>query len=506
MKNYFCLLCVLLLMPVLVCARGHKTYKQVESLYSNVKWLSINKVEFNDTSTIVDITAHGKINGDFHISKDIHLNGEDGKIYGIKKVENVKLEDKNYIGRDGTHSFSLYFDPLAKDTKAFDLLEGWADNEIRVLGIYNKKKGLKFLDAKDEIDVKEVAIDNFIEGKTCIKGRIENYSSENEGETLVFHNNKYEGFISGQKHYKYNRCKIEISPSGIFCADINLDHPLWTKLVLEKSKKEIPIYVRPGDTLDITIRNCQSEELEVQYVSSNPKGCCENLMKHCNVPMIFAQWNEVTNFGQNIDYGHFVSEICECTERNMLLCDYFAWKHRLTPWEHHLLKNRQLLDLTVEHLFIASKSIKEVLTLPQGREARKEDYTGYDFSIYDILRLLPSDDPSLCYILNNVYFPRSLNLLYPIGFVRTYAFINNPNSNLDKYREETKVQIETIKELVGQDKSAAWMIDAFLVFKILDMPYTLSKEEKNAYMNYLLSLMTVPYYKNRLQKLVSFVN
>jgi hypothetical protein len=77
---------------------------------------------------------------------------------------------------------------------------------------------------------------------------------------------------------------------------------------------------------------------------------------------------------------------------------------------------------------------------------------------------------------------------------------------LDKYREETKLQIEAIKELVGQNKSAVWMIDAFLVFKIINLPYSLSKEEKNVYMDYLLSLMTVPYYKNRLQKLVSFVN
>lgn len=506
MKNYFCLLCVLLLMPVLVCARGHKTYKQVESLYSNVKWLSINKVEFNDTSTIVDITAHGKINGDFHISKDIHLNGEDGKIYGIKKVENVKLEDKNYIGRDGTHSFSLYFEPLAKDTKAFDLLEGWSDNDIRILGIYNKKKGLKFLKVKDGINGEEITEDKFTQGNVRIEGKIEDFTTEIKDEKLVFHNNKYEGLISNQLHYKYNKPRFEIKPDGTFCIDININHPLWTKIDFVKRKKEIPIYVRPGDTLNINIKNWHKEVFDVQYTCSNPLGCYENLMKHSNVPVIFAQWNKVTNFGQNLDFNHFVSEISKCTEKNLQLCDYYTWKYQLTPWENHLLKNRQLLLLSEQHLFIASKSIKEVLTLPQGREARKEDYTGYDFSIYDILRLLPSDDPSLCYILNNVYFPRSLNLLYPIGFARTYAFINNPNSNLDKYREETKVQIETIKELVGQDKSAAWMIDAFLVFKILDMPYTLSKEEKNAYMNYLLSLMTVPYYKNRLQKLVSFVN
>ena len=499
------LLSILCCLPILTWARGNTTYKQVETLYSNAEWLCINRVEMNDTATIVDITASGKINGDFQLSKNIHLCGENGKTYNIKKVENVVLEDKNYIGRDGTHSFSLYFEPLTKDTKAFDLLEGWADNEIRILGIHNKKKGLKFLNVKDGINYNEVSSDKFIKGIVHIKGKIENYSSDNKNEKLVFHNSKYEGLISNQCYYKFNRTDIEISSDGKFNADISLDHPLWTKLVLEKSKKNIPVYVRPGDTLEITIRDCENENFNVQYASGNPMGCYENLMKHSNVPIIYAQWNKLTNFGQNLDDEHFVSGIRECTEKNMQLCDYFAWKYKLTPWETHLLKNRQLLLLTEQHLFIASKSVQEKFTIPQGREPQKEDYTGYNFSIYKIMDLLPHNDPSLCYILNNTSFPRSIDLIYPIGLAKTYAFFNNPNNKVDQYKEETKIQIETLQDLMGTEKSSNWIIESYLVYKITQLPNSLNTNERNEIVDFISSSLTIPYYKNKLQELIHLV-
>ncbi len=500
------LLSILCCLPILTWARGNTTYKQVETLYSNAEWLCINRVEMNDTATIVDITASGKINGDFQLSKNIHLCGENGKTYNIKKVENVVLEDKNYIGRDGTHSFSLYFEPLAKDTKAFDLLEGWSDNDIRILGIYNKKKGLKFLKVKDDINGKEITEDKFTQGNVRIEGKIEDFTTENKDEKLVFHNNKYEGLISNQLHYKYNKPRFEIKPDGTFCIDININHPLWTKIDFVKRKKEIPIYVRPGDTLNINIKNWQKEVFDVQYTCSNPLGCYENLMKHSNVPIIYAQWNKLTNFGQNLDDEHFVSGIRECTEKNMQLCDYFAWKYKLTPWETHLLKNRQLLLLTEQHLFIASKSVQEKFTIPQGREPQKEDYTGYNFSIYKIMDLLPHNDPSLCYILNNTSFPRSIDLIYPIGLAKTYAFFNNPNNKVDQYKEETKIQIETLQDLMGTEESSNWIIESYLVYKITQLPNSLNTNERNEIVDFISSSLTIPYYKNKLQELIHLVN
>ena len=52
---------------------------------------------------------------------------------------------------------------------------------------------------------------------------------------------------------------------------------------------DIPVYVRPGDTLDLVIK-AKGEGIEtVEYTSSHPKGCYEKLLK-CKVPEIYAEW------------------------------------------------------------------------------------------------------------------------------------------------------------------------------------------------------------------------
>ena len=42
----------------------------------------------------------------------------------------------------------------------------------------------------------------------------------------------------------------------------------------------VPFYVRPGDTLDITVKGMLEKDVTVDYVSSHPRGCYENLLKH----------------------------------------------------------------------------------------------------------------------------------------------------------------------------------------------------------------------------------
>ena len=62
---------------------------------------------------------------------------------------------------------------------------------------------------------------------------------------------------------------------------------------------DIPVYVRPGDTLDLVIK-AKGEGIEtVEYTSSHPKGCYEKLLK-CKVPEIYANGSVRERFGRRL--------------------------------------------------------------------------------------------------------------------------------------------------------------------------------------------------------------
>ena len=68
-----------------------------------------------------------------------------------------------------------------------------------------------------------------------------------------------------------------LEPDGTFYAELSLDHPIWADMVLGGENTAVPFYIRPGDTLDITVKGMLEKDVTVDYASSHP----EAVMRTC---------------------------------------------------------------------------------------------------------------------------------------------------------------------------------------------------------------------------------
>ena len=91
-------------------------------------------------------------------------------------------------------------------------------------------------------------------------------------------------------------------------------------MVLGGENTAVPFYVRPGDTLDITVKGMLEKDVTVDYASSHPRGCYENLLKHQYVPVIYYGWERLSDYGRNLDTEYFLKNVDESVAENMRLC------------------------------------------------------------------------------------------------------------------------------------------------------------------------------------------
>jgi len=84
----------------------------------------IENVETNSKSTVLTF-RHQNNRGGVNVHPDIYLRTPDGKQYGFKKAEGIPLAPDNHVFKpgEGNLEFKVYFQPLPKGTKEFDVHE-----------------------------------------------------------------------------------------------------------------------------------------------------------------------------------------------------------------------------------------------------------------------------------------------------------------------------------------------------------------------------------------------
>lgn len=325
-----------LLPPTTLLGKGEVAYTRLQSFYSNAGMVGIDKVVLSDTATVMYCTAKGKINAWFQFSPSTYLSDEEDARYPVKGAVGLALGEKCYIPKAGLLEFRLLFEPMPKDTKIFDLIEGTDKDMFRIYGIHAAKTKVKIPEAKEVMDAEETSEKMFRKGKAVVRGKIEEYSRDWNNGILFFD----VSFLGHREiaPYPINRPCTALKPDGTFYAELSLDHPVWAEMKMEGGNLPVPFYVRPGDTLDITVKGVREGNVTVDYASSHPKGCYENLLKHQDVPLICYGWERLSDYGRNLDTEYFLKNVDESVAENMRLCDYVAWKYKLSPWETHLLK------------------------------------------------------------------------------------------------------------------------------------------------------------------------
>lgn len=493
------------LLPTTLLGKGEVAYTRLQSFYSNAGMVAIDKVVLSDTATVMYCTAKGKINAWFQFAPSTYLSDEEDARYPVKGAVGLTLGEKCYIPKAGQLEFRLLFEPMPKDTKIFDLIEGTDKDMFRIYGIHDAKAKVKIPEAKEEIDAEETSEKMFRKGKAVVRGKIEGYSRDWNKGVLLFD----VSFLGqgGIVPFPISRPCTALEPDGTFCRDLSLDHPIWADMVLGGENTAIPFYVRPGDTLDITVKGMWEKSVTVDYVSSHPKGCYENLLKHQDVPLIYYGWEHLSDYGRNLDPEYFLKKVDESVAENMRLCDYVAWKYKLSPWETHLLKNRQRFELVQQrYILSANKLVEEKVEFPGRVPIQKEDYIGYDYSPFKVLKILPLDDPSLSFLPWSMGFPPAIDLSMLLNFFNSYAVfdVSSRPGPFDYAEVEIKgdsLKMKTLLELLGMEKTP-WALQAYLTHSVTRLQGEWSVGQRERLVDFLSSsYLTYPYFKEKIKEL-----
>lgn len=88
------------------------------------KSLTVTRVEFTDTATVVSFHSKYKPKWWIKISQLSYLIGDDGNRYRARTGIGIKLGDEFYMPESGEADFKVCFEPMPRKTRYVDFIEG----------------------------------------------------------------------------------------------------------------------------------------------------------------------------------------------------------------------------------------------------------------------------------------------------------------------------------------------------------------------------------------------
>ena len=257
----------------LLCATGCKTtYIMPDTMASvNVEKqmgenLVAERVVTTKKSTTIDL-AMSPVQQPayrYRFSADSYLLDEGGRKYPLLSAQGITLDSAYRAQGEEEVRFSLTFDPLPKEVKMFDFIEGNAPKAFRLLGIRDKKTPLTAPTYQELSSANKYTLpdDWLVSDSVTVRGRIEGYDAKKFGfKTLSCR--------VGDVFGKYNpNVTVNIARDGSFEQKFYVSYPMRLFLSPYKSKVTfpgVPFFARPGETVDITIRQNEHGVYEGYY-------------------------------------------------------------------------------------------------------------------------------------------------------------------------------------------------------------------------------------------------
>ena len=253
-------------------AKTFKTIKAPEAMACLNVWgeFKAREVIFTDTATTVRFTMEKGKGQSFRFASTSYLLDEGGNRYPLHSAEGIALDSWVQSPESGITNFTMYFDPMPKKVQVFDYIEGDEKGSFRLLGIHDKKYKVNVptLQELSEANPYTVPADWFKTDTITIRGRIEDYDTEKLGFTYM-------------NCYYYNVFEkdgvtliFDISPDGTFEKKFQANYPTREIIVPDNSNirfDNIPIFARPGETIDITIKPNEYGVYECYYNNGSSK-------------------------------------------------------------------------------------------------------------------------------------------------------------------------------------------------------------------------------------------
>ena len=315
------------------------------ALYSNANGLHIEDVCLTASGTEVSFRYEASPYSRFSISSTAFLVDEQCVRHPITGCKGILLDSLQIVPDNGYSRFSITFTAMAENTEWFDFIEGMALRHWILYGIHKSSLEPSFPTAKETVAPEELQPHFFQPDSVTIHGRIHGYSRLNMPHVLEF---RYESEHLSRNEQTYPNCAM-INEDGSFSGGFLMDKPTW--LWIEEgwgdggtstARRLIPVFARPGDTVNVQIYDHGTWKERVEY--SNPLGrnCLSGLMQ------LVGRWPvELRDFGtaENIGFAGLDTLFSGVVEQVSTMQDYLIYKYKLSPWESHLFKSEQLLTL-----------------------------------------------------------------------------------------------------------------------------------------------------------------
>ena len=243
-------------------ANGAVVWEKPYYVSTSISLFNLQSVEFYDSATIVKAQIKDP---EMIVSSDLHLCGEDGKDYLLKYCKEFALDAPIPEYENGDVTMTLVFEPLPLTTTFFDMLEGLAVSQCRVMGISDVNSPVQVKPyALNEMKTNELRKDFFSEKTACIKGKVNGYALSNGVTSLDF-------FLVNNLTGESEPVSLKIKDDGTFEQKIDIHYPVLNYLRSENGQFTIPFVIKPGETLNFDIRWQGSPEVKVKITDASGK-------------------------------------------------------------------------------------------------------------------------------------------------------------------------------------------------------------------------------------------
>ena len=273
MKKSTIITILLALVSVVGQAKTFKTIKNPETMACvnvNPGELKAREIIFRDTATTVHFTMEKEKGQSFRFASTSYLLDEDGNRYPLRSADGIALDSWVQSPESGITNFTVHFEPMPKKVQVFDYIEGDEKGSFRLLGIHDKKYKVNVptLQELSEANPYTVPADWLKTDTITIRGRIEGYDAEKLGFTSM---NCYYYSVFEKDGVTLI---FDIAPDGTFEKKFHAYYPTYEVIAPDNSNirfDNVPIYARPGETIDITIKPNEHGIYECYYNNGSCK-------------------------------------------------------------------------------------------------------------------------------------------------------------------------------------------------------------------------------------------
>ena len=453
---------ITILLALVAMAGQAKTFKTIKNPVAmacvNVSngELKVREVIMRDTATTVHFTMEKEKGQSFLFASTSYLLDEDGNRYPLRSADGIALDSWVQSPESGITNFTMHFEPMPKKVQVFDYIEGDEKGSFRLLGIHDKKYKVNVptLQELSEANPYTVPADWLKTDTITIRGRIEDYDAEKLGFTSM---NCYYYSVFEKDGVTLI---FDIAPDGTFEKKFQAYYPTYEVIAPDNSNirfDNVPIFARPGETIDITIKPNEHGIYECYYNN----GSCKEVERWLKADLdMWELTKPISEFKGNISE---MDKVADQTWQDIL---YII--QREATRQHFTTQEMQLALASMQGSFI--EAIANYIRSHKRCLVKVEEVDG-DFNVeildsiewnelkkmenYKMMQRVDYDNPLL--MCNNFHFVLNRIQYADVAIRRQYEGVENENGeyiiNAENYKKMLADYLSALRELMGTDKN-----------------------------------------------------